>query len=454
MKCVFISHSSKDANVAKALCHALEELGVRCWMAPRDITPGVPWSGQIAEAIREAAVFVLVFSQHSNKSDEVLNELGVANKHDIPILPLRIENIEPTGGIEYYVGVRHWLDALTSPLQEHVVKLKEAVVKIMALQSDEPLPAAAAPASSAPAEAVHGRSPAPRKAWVYPAWIVGAALLAIAGIYVLFVSMFQDGPPSADHRGAVAYLRAEGSQGSSEEAPRRAPRKAFVVGVNEYRRMGTGDLKNAVNDALLVRQTLEKCGFTVEYLANATVPQIKHQLDYFSKRLQPGDDAVFYFSGQGYEPGRDMFLLASDYTGRSRQDLFNNGLHLNTVLQALTPNEDGLKLVILDCCRIDPFKHGYGDDPAQPAPAAPSLPEVRSLAIMNAAGPGKEAYDGIGGNPNNSPFTQALCEAVLQPGWTLEEVFNAAAKATVRDTQGMQRPEMSSNLMAPLRLVP
>ena len=35
---VFISHSTADKTIADAICHRLEEAGVRCWIAPRDIT--------------------------------------------------------------------------------------------------------------------------------------------------------------------------------------------------------------------------------------------------------------------------------------------------------------------------------------------------------------------------------------------------------------------------------
>lgn len=46
-KFIFISYSSKDKNVADALCHYLEERGVPCWIAPRDILPGQTWAGAI-----------------------------------------------------------------------------------------------------------------------------------------------------------------------------------------------------------------------------------------------------------------------------------------------------------------------------------------------------------------------------------------------------------------------
>ncbi|MBV8722991.1 MAG: toll/interleukin-1 receptor domain-containing protein, partial [Candidatus Eremiobacteraeota bacterium] len=34
---VFISHSSKDREIADAICRHLEAMGVSCWIAPRDI---------------------------------------------------------------------------------------------------------------------------------------------------------------------------------------------------------------------------------------------------------------------------------------------------------------------------------------------------------------------------------------------------------------------------------
>ena len=50
-KRIFISHSSKDHEVAKGICDALEENGHRCWIAPRDIPYGTQWAGEISKAI-------------------------------------------------------------------------------------------------------------------------------------------------------------------------------------------------------------------------------------------------------------------------------------------------------------------------------------------------------------------------------------------------------------------
>jgi TIR domain len=37
---VFISYASQDAAVANSTVENLEQHGLRCWMAPRDVKPG------------------------------------------------------------------------------------------------------------------------------------------------------------------------------------------------------------------------------------------------------------------------------------------------------------------------------------------------------------------------------------------------------------------------------
>lgn len=44
---VFISYSSVNKDAANAICHVLEENGVRCWIAPRDILQGFDYGDVI-----------------------------------------------------------------------------------------------------------------------------------------------------------------------------------------------------------------------------------------------------------------------------------------------------------------------------------------------------------------------------------------------------------------------
>ena len=50
---VFISYASHDSAVANDVAAALEGQGLKCWIAPRDVTPGAPYASEIVHAIRQ-----------------------------------------------------------------------------------------------------------------------------------------------------------------------------------------------------------------------------------------------------------------------------------------------------------------------------------------------------------------------------------------------------------------
>ena len=48
---VFVSYASQDAAVANAIVAALEQQGLRCWVAPRDVRAGAHYADAIIQAI-------------------------------------------------------------------------------------------------------------------------------------------------------------------------------------------------------------------------------------------------------------------------------------------------------------------------------------------------------------------------------------------------------------------
>lgn len=164
---VFISYSSKDKNVADAVCATLEGRKVRCWIAPRDVPPGLPYATALVNAINECEVFVLILSKGSNTSGQVLREVEEAVDEGIPIIPLRIEDIEPTDAMRYYIKSLHWLDAMTPPLERHLEKLADSVRAILSVGAEEQPP----PLDEDITEA------SGKKRWPLPIW--ATALLAL-----------------------------------------------------------------------------------------------------------------------------------------------------------------------------------------------------------------------------------------------------------------------------------
>jgi TIR domain-containing protein len=127
---VFICHSAKDKTTADAVCAMLESSGIRCWIAPRDVTAGMEWSECIIDAIEECRVMVLVFTTNANESSQIRREIERAVNRGVAILPLRIEDILPGRALEYFIGNVHWLDAMTPPLESHLNNLA-GTVKIL-----------------------------------------------------------------------------------------------------------------------------------------------------------------------------------------------------------------------------------------------------------------------------------------------------------------------------------
>lgn len=112
---VFISHSSRDAIIAKQLCDFLESNGIKCWIAPRDVTAGVPYARAILQGIDESTIMVLVFSGNSNKSRHVESEVDRAFNKEKVIIPFRITDIKMSDVLSYYIGVNHYIDGIPEP---------------------------------------------------------------------------------------------------------------------------------------------------------------------------------------------------------------------------------------------------------------------------------------------------------------------------------------------------
>ena len=143
---VFVSYSHHDKPQADAVCATLEAKGIRCWIAPRDVVPGQEWGAAIVDAIRSSRVMVLMFSSHANASPQIRREVQLAVSAETVLIPFRIEDVTPAQSLEYFLGTPHWLDALTPPLETHLVRLAAAVASFLAVS--EPVGSGASTATT------------------------------------------------------------------------------------------------------------------------------------------------------------------------------------------------------------------------------------------------------------------------------------------------------------------
>jgi TolB-like protein len=124
---VFVSYASQDAAVANSVIEALERQGIRCWIAPRDITPGLQYADEIVGAINEAKVVVLVLSEHAVASPHVGKEIERASSKRRRVIALRTDAAVLTRSFEYFLSESQWIDVAALGMPGALTRLTQSV---------------------------------------------------------------------------------------------------------------------------------------------------------------------------------------------------------------------------------------------------------------------------------------------------------------------------------------
>ena len=187
---VFISYATVDRTTALKICKAIERHDTRCWISVRDVAPGANYQEAIVDSIRKARALVLVFSKAANNSDEIKKELSLASRYRVPVLAIRIEDVEPSDAFAYELSTRQWIDIFDGWDKS----INSLVSRIRQLPGDQPVPTTAA-------------SPARRRKSFSSRQTM--AITAVAGVALLVMSAgawwFRP-PPAAAHSMTVRLV--------------------------------------------------------------------------------------------------------------------------------------------------------------------------------------------------------------------------------------------------------
>jgi len=144
---VFISHSSKDKETVLRIYESLSHRALKCWISLEHISPGGNYMEEITTAMNSSNVLVLIFSENTNSSEDVKKEIRLADKNKLLIIPLKIDDAEPTGAFDYALSACQWiefypdsekaLDTVAAKIKDHnerIGQLENEVLK--ALEQD------------------------------------------------------------------------------------------------------------------------------------------------------------------------------------------------------------------------------------------------------------------------------------------------------------------------------
>ena len=226
--------------------------------------------------------------------------------------------------------------------------------------------------------------------------------------------------------------------------PKTEERLALVIGNSSYE---IGALNNPIRDAHLISQTLQKFNFKIDLVTNVDRRDFLRALYRFRDRLDeagPNATALFYYSGHGVQYDGTNYLIPVDIKNQNfrKRDYETETISANRVLAAMARVENGVKIVLLDACRNNPFKSFIRSGTKGLGLARMDAPTGTIIGYATKAG--GVAVDGEG---INSPYTQGLVKYINTPDLKVEEVLKATRVWVSQNTNGKQVPWDESSLM-------
>ena len=231
---VFISYAGEDKDQADRVCAFLEDRGIRCWIAPRDIPPGDQYGEAIVEAIERSRLMVLMFSAAANASQFVTSEAELAMSHNRMIIPFRLEDAPISSKLALYIRTSQWLDAFRGPMDDNLERLADRVSDVTAgppQQRTEPAETADGRAETQAPPRPKTRVDAPPSRLTPRAIAIGAVLLVlIAG--ALYWGLAGAGPKDAEY---LINLGVAALESDKPEAAVRHLSRAIRLKPDEFR---------------------------------------------------------------------------------------------------------------------------------------------------------------------------------------------------------------------------
>ncbi|MDX8346618.1 caspase family protein [Cognatiyoonia sp. IB215446] len=216
-------------------------------------------------------------------------------------------------------------------------------------------------------------------------------------------------------------------------------RVALVIGNGDY--SVAAALPNPVNDATDMTLALENLGFDVMTGLDLNHDDMAALIAAFGEQAKSADVALVFYAGHGFQVSGANYLLPVDGTIASTADVPSQTISMQTVLDALE-GAPGLKIIMLDACRDNPFGGNLSDLPDGDDGLA-RLGSDADLMIVFATQPDNVAYDGVG---RNSFFTEAVLSHIFTPGQNISDMMINVRRDVLAATGGRQIPWDSSSL--------
>ena len=212
-------------------------------------------------------------------------------------------------------------------------------------------------------------------------------------------------------------------------------RVALVIGNSSYERVSS--LPNTFNDSHDLADALERIGFDVTRGSNLSFREMRIAIRDFAEVAEKAKVVLIYFAGHGIEIDNANYLIPVDAELQSDRDIDLEAIRLDTLIGSVS-GSDGLKIILIDACRNNPFVPNMTRTSATRS-IGHGLARIDPSGVLvgYAARSGTLALDGSG---RNSPYAQALLRHIEEPGLELGKMFRKVRDTVFELTDGYQEP--------------
>ena len=225
-------------------------------------------------------------------------------------------------------------------------------------------------------------------------------------------------------------------------------RVAWVVGNSDYLE---GELANPVNDAILVKDSLEALGFQVRLDLNLESAQDFGQAaqDCLSG-IDGAEVFLFYYAGHGIQIDNENYLIP---TKALPQDEFGAKRECFAITELIVRYQRAYEstpfVAVLDACRVNPFERKWSRSYGSGAGLGKVAAQPTGTLIAFSTEYGTTAADGKG---DHSEYAVAFARAIGTPGLSIQQSFQEVRRLVLESTNDTQVPVEQNKLTAQLVL--
>lgn len=241
---IFISYARADKDAVYAEIKRFNEAGYHVWY-DEGIAPGNEWTDEIADALADCALFVVLITPTSAPRENVQNEINFALDEKKPFLAIHLEETELKRGLKLQIGTKQAILKYKMSEEEYTFKYIDAFTRLGLKRNENVKPGGSAgvPAQPAPAPAA---APVPVAAPVEPIPVqpVPAQPAAPGAAQGQGGEVFDDSPEDARKRANGDLVRVgdydiehgslKGYFGTEKDLV--LPRSAAVIGSTSFKR--------------------------------------------------------------------------------------------------------------------------------------------------------------------------------------------------------------------------